>query len=201
MVLGDVSAASEFDFGSDAVGLQVIGEVFPAVRFLQGGFDIIGHFVSHPFIGAKSFCPCLGFAFAEGQTVFLLQFLADAHIPFQPVAVGDAFAVVVHAVEDEVAMGIGSVVVTDYDILSVLDSHLFRILLCNLYHKLIGQTRFVFRFETDGYVTDGFADLWVQLGLDFEALGGDLRVVGDDAVVGDHFCLVFAVGVCCAASE
>lgn len=29
--LGDVSAASEFDFGSDAVGLQVIGEVFPAV--------------------------------------------------------------------------------------------------------------------------------------------------------------------------
>ena len=98
-------------------------------------------------------------------------------------------------------MGIGSIVVTDYDILSVLDSHLFHILLCNLYHKLIGQTRFVFRFETDGYVTDGFADLWVQLGLDFEALGGNLRVVGDDAVVGDHFCLVFTVGVCCAASE
>ena len=43
---------------------------------------------------------------------------------------GDAFAVVVHTVEDEVAMGIGCVVVTDYDILSVLDSHLFHILLC-----------------------------------------------------------------------
>ena len=55
----------------------------------------------------QSLSPCLGFAFAEGQTVFLLQFLADAHIPLQPVAVGDAFAVVVHTIEDEVAMGIG----------------------------------------------------------------------------------------------
>ena len=197
----NASAASEFDFGSDAVGLQVIGEVFPAVRIFQGRLDIIGHFVPCPFIGAESLCPCLGFAFAEGQTVFLLQFLADADIPLQPVAVGDAFAVVVHAVEDEVAMGIGSIVVTDNDILSVLDSHLFHILLCYLHHKLIGQAWLVFRFETDGYVADRFADPWVQLGLDFEALGGDLRVVGDDAVVGDHFCLVFTIGVCGAASE
>ena len=98
-------------------------------------------------------------------------------------------------------MGIGSVMVTDNDILSVLDSHLFHILLCNLYHKLIGQAWLVLRFETDGYVADRFADPWVQLGLDFEALGGDLRIVWDDAVVGNHFCLVFAVGVCCAASE
>lgn len=98
-------------------------------------------------------------------------------------------------------MGIGSIVVTDYNILSVLDSHLFHILLCNLYHKLIGQAWLVLRFETDGYVADRFADPCVQLGLDFEAFGGDLRVVGDDAVVGDYFCLVFAVGVCCAASE
>lgn len=29
--LWDVSAASELDFGSDAVGLQVVGEIFPAV--------------------------------------------------------------------------------------------------------------------------------------------------------------------------
>ena len=29
--LWDVSAASELDFGSDAVGLQVVGEVFPTV--------------------------------------------------------------------------------------------------------------------------------------------------------------------------
>ena len=98
-------------------------------------------------------------------------------------------------------MGIGSVVVSDYDILSIIDSHLIHILLYNLYHKLIGQARFVFRFEADGYVPDWFADPWVQLGLDFEALGGDLRVVGDDAVVGDYFCLVFTVGVCGAASE
>ena len=98
-------------------------------------------------------------------------------------------------------MGIGSVMVTDNDILSVLDSHLFHILLCYLHHKLIGQALFVFRFETDGYVADRLADPWVQLGLDFEAFGGDLRVVGDDAVVGNHFCLVFAVGVCGAASE
>ena len=68
---------------------------------------------------------CLGFAFTEGQTVFLLQFLADADIPFQPVAVGYSFAVVVHAVEDEVAMGIESVAVPDDDILGILDSHPF----------------------------------------------------------------------------
>ena len=98
-------------------------------------------------------------------------------------------------------MGIGSIVMPDYDILSIIDSHLFHILLCQLHHKLIGQARFVFRFETDGYVADGFADSWVKLGLNLEAFGGDLRVIGDDAVVGDHFCLVFAVGVCCAASE
>lgn len=58
-------------------------------------------------------------------------------------------------------MGIGSVVVTDYDILSVIDSHLFHILLCNLYHKVIGQAWLVFRFETYGYVTDRFTDPWV----------------------------------------
>ena len=98
-------------------------------------------------------------------------------------------------------MGIGSVVVTDYDILSVLDSHLFHILLCHLHHKIIGQAWLVLRLEADGYVADWLADSWVQLGLDVEALGGNLRVVGDDAVVGDYFCLVFAVGVCCAASE
>ena len=98
-------------------------------------------------------------------------------------------------------MGIGSVLVTDYDILSVFDSHLFHILLCQLHHKIIGQAWLVLWFEADGYVPDWFADSWVKMGLDFEALGGDLRVVGDDAVVGDHFCLVFAVGVCCAASE
>ena len=98
-------------------------------------------------------------------------------------------------------MGIGSIVVTDDDILSILDSHLFHILLCKQYHKLIGQAWLVLGFEADGYVADWFTDSWVQLGLDFEALGGNLRVVGDDAVVGDHFCLVFAVGVCCAASE
>ena len=199
--LGDVSATSEFDFGSNAISLQVVGEVFPAVGVFQGGLDIIGHLVSDPFIGAKSFCPCLRFAFAEGQAVFLLQFLADADIPLQPVTVGDAFTVVVHAVEDEVAMGIGSIVMPDYDILSILDSHLFHIFLCHLHHKLIGQARLVLRLEADGYVADWFADSWVQLRLDFEALGGDLRVVGDDAVVGDHFCLVFTVGVCCAASE
>ena len=196
-----MSAASELDFGSDAISLQAVGEVFPAVRILQGGLDIIGQFVFGPFIGAESLCPCLGFAFAEGQTVFLLQFLADSDIPLQPVAVGDAFAVVVHAVEDEVAMGIGSIVMTDYDILSVLDSHLFHILLCHLHHKIIGQAWLVLGLETDGYVPDRFADSWVQLGLDFKALGCHLRVIGDDAVVGDYFCLVFAVGVCCAASE
>ena len=68
----------------------------------------------------------------------------------------------------------------DYDILSIIDSHLFHILFCQLHHKLIGQAWFVLRFETDGYVTDGFAYLWVQLGLDFEALGGDLRVSSYD---------------------
>ena len=98
-------------------------------------------------------------------------------------------------------MGIGSIVMPDYDILSILDSHLFHILLCYLHHKLIGQAWLVLRFEADGYVADRLADPWVQLGLDVEALGGDLRVVGDDAVVGDYFCLVFAVGVCCAASR
>jgi len=98
-------------------------------------------------------------------------------------------------------MGIGSIVMTDEDILSVLDSHLFHILLYKLHHKLIGQAPFVFRFETDGYVADWFADSWVQLGLDLEALSSDLRIVGNDAVVGDYFCLVFSVGVCCAASE
>ena len=95
---------------------------------------------------------CLGFAFAEGQAVFLLQFLADADIPLQPVAVGDAFSVVVHAVEDEVTVGIGSVMVTDYDILSIIDSHLFHILFCQLHYKIIGQAPFVFRLETDGYM-------------------------------------------------
>ena len=199
--LGDVSAASEFDFGSDAISLQVVGEVFPAVGVFQGGLDIIGHLVSDPFIGAESLCPCLGFAFAEGQTVFLLQFLADADIPLQPVTVGDSFTVVVHAVEDEVAMGIGSIVMPDYDILSILDSHLFHIFLCQLHHKIIGQARLVLRLEADGYVADWFADSWVQLGLDFKTFGSDLRVVWNDAVVGDYFCLVFAVGVCCAASE
>ena len=98
-------------------------------------------------------------------------------------------------------MGIGSIVMTDEDILSVLDSHLFHILLCHLHHKLIGQAWFVLWFEADGYVANGFADPWVQLGLDFKTFGSNLRVVGDDAVVGNHFCLVFAVGVCCAASE
>jgi len=201
MPWGDMSAASEFDFGSDAVCLQVVGEVFPAVGVLQGGLDIIGHFVPGPFIGTESLCPCLGFTFAEGQTVFLLQFLADTDIPLQPVAVGDAFAVVVHTIEDEVTMGIGSVVMPDYDILSVLDSHLFHILLCYLHHKPVGQAWFVLRLEADGNMANGFADPWVQLGLDFKALGCHLRVIGNDAVVGDHFCLVFAVGVCCAASE
>ena len=97
----------------------------------------------------------------EGRAVFLFQFLADADIPLQPVAVGDAFAVVVHAVEDEVTMGIGGVVVADYDILSVLDSHLFHILLCKQYHKLIGQAWLVLRLETDGYMADWFDDPWV----------------------------------------
>ena len=55
-------------------------------------------------------------------------------------------------------MGIGSVVVADNDILSVLDPHLFHILLCNLYHKLIGQAWIVLRLEADGYVADWFAD-------------------------------------------
>ena len=117
--------------------------------------------MSGTFVRAQSLCSCLGFAFAEGQAVFLLQFLADADIPLQPVAVGDAFSVVVHAVEDEVAMGIGSVVVTDYDLLSVFDSHLFHILLCNLHHKLVGQAWFVLWFEADGYVPDWLADSWV----------------------------------------
>ena len=98
-------------------------------------------------------------------------------------------------------MGIGGVVVADYDILVIIDSHLFHILPCYLHDKLVGQAWLVLWFEADGYVANGFADPWVQLGLDVEALGGNLRVVGDDAVVGDHFCLVFTVGVCCAASE
>ena len=199
--LWDVSAASEFEFCIDTISLQVVGEVFPVVGVLQGGFYIISHFVSHPFIETESLCPCLGLAFPEGQAVFLLQFLAYADIPLQPVSVGDAFAVVVHTIEDEVAMGIGSIVVTDYDILSVLDSHLFHILFCDLCHKLIGQAWLVFGFETYCYVTNRFADLWVQLGLYLEAFGSDLGVVGDDAVVGNHFCLVLTVGICCAASE
>ena len=74
----DLSAASELDLRIDAISLQVVGEVIPVVGVLQGGFYIISHFVSHPFIGTESLCPCLGFAFTEGQTVFLFQFLADA---------------------------------------------------------------------------------------------------------------------------
>ena len=34
--LGDVSTASELDFGSDAVSLQVVGKVFPTMGVLQG---------------------------------------------------------------------------------------------------------------------------------------------------------------------
>ena len=98
-------------------------------------------------------------------------------------------------------MGIGSIVVTDYNILSVLDSHLFHILPCYLHHKLIGQAWLVLWFEADGYVADRFADSWVQLGLDLEAFGGELRIIWDDTVVEDHFCLIFAVGVCGTASE
>ena len=44
-------------------------------------------------------------------------------------------------------------------------------------------------------MADRLAYSWVQLGLDLETFGGDVRVVWDDAVVGDDFCLVFAVGV------
>ncbi len=44
---------------------------------------------------------------------------------------------------------------------TILDSHLFHILFCNLYHKVIGQAWFVLRFETDGYVADRFTDPWV----------------------------------------
>ena len=98
-------------------------------------------------------------------------------------------------------MGIWGVVVADNNILSVLDSHLFHILLCYLHHKLIGQAWLVLWFEANGYVANGLADPWVQLGLDFKTFGSNLRVVGDDAVVGNNFCLVFAVGVCGAASE
>ena len=75
------------------------------------------------------------------------------------------------------------------------------ILLCHLHHKIIGQAWLVLGLETDGYVPDRFADLWVQLGLYLEAFGSDLGVVGDDAVVGDYFSLIFTVGVCCTASE
>ena len=124
----------------------------------EAGLDIFNHLVSCSFIRAEPLFPCLGLALAKDQIVFLLQFLADADIPLQPVAVGYAFAVVVHTVKDEVAMGIGSVVVTDYDILSVLDSHRFHILFCKLHHKLIGQAWLVLQLKTDGYVADGFAD-------------------------------------------
>ena len=166
MVLGDVSAASELDLCIDAISLQVVGEVFPAVGVFQGGVDIIGHLVSDPFIGAKSFCPCLGFAFAEGHTIFLLQFLAYADIPFQPIAVGDAFAVVVHAVEDEVAVGIGSVVVADYDILGIIDSHLFHILLCHLHHKIIGKLKIDNPWWTYEVMPKYYTDMTPRLYLD-----------------------------------
>lgn len=193
--LRDVRAASELDLGFDAVGLQVSGEGFPTGGFLQGRFDIVCHFISGTFIGAEFLCPCLGFAFAEGQAVFLFEFLADTDIPFQPIAVGDPFAVVVHTVEDEVAVGIGSVVVTDYHILSVFDAHLFHILLCYLLHEFIGQAWLVFGLEAYGNMSDRLADPWVQLSLDLETFGGDVGIVGDDAVVGDDLCLVLAVGV------
>ena len=98
-------------------------------------------------------------------------------------------------------MGIWGIVVTDNDILGVLDSHLFHIFLRHLCQKLIAKAWLVFGFEADGYVADGLADPWIELGLDLEALGGDLGIVGDDAVVGDYFCLVLAVGVCGTASE
>ena len=193
--MGDGCAASELDLGFDAVGFQIGREGFPAGGCLQSGFNIVCHLISCSFIRTEFLGSCLGFAFAKGQTVFLFEFLADTYIPFQPVAVGDSLAIVVHAVEDEVAMGIGSVVVTDYDILSVFDAHLFHIFPRYLCHEFIGQAWLVFGLKADGYMADRLADSRVQLGLDLEAFGGDVGIVGDDAVVGDHFCLVFAVGV------
>ena len=146
----------------------------------DAGLDIFNHLVSCSFIRAEPLCPCLGLALAKDQIVFLLQFLADVDIPLQPVAVGNAFAIVVHAVEDEVTVGIGSIVVAANDILSVIDSHLFHILLCHLHHKLVGQAWLVLQLKTDGYVANGFADSWIQLGLDLETFGGDLRIVGNE---------------------
>ena len=193
--LRDVRATSELDLGFDAVGFQVGGEGFPAGGCLQGGFHIVCHFISGTFIRAELLCPCLGFAFAKGQTVFLLESLTDTDIPFQPVAVGDSFAVVVHTVEDEMAVGIGSVVVTDYYILSFFYTHLFHIFLCYLCHKFIGQAWLVFWLKAYGNMADRLADPWVQLGLNLEAFGSYVGVVGDDAVVGDDLCLILAVGV------
>lgn len=70
----------------------------------------------------------------------------------------------------------------DYDMLGILDSHLFHILLCPLYHKLIAQALFVFGFKAYGYVADWLTDPWIKLYLDLEAFGSDIGIIGNDTV-------------------
>lgn len=74
---------------------------------------------------------------SEMQPVFGGKHLADFLVAIKVVFVADGLAVIIHTVENDVAVRMFPVSVSDYDVLRILCSHLRHIVMGYLQHELI----------------------------------------------------------------
>src|SRR5690606_11841744 len=145
--------------------------------FCQDGFKGIVYRIAQSVIAPKCLPVHLCLALAEMVTVTLghLPAYLSAFVPM--VIVANGLALIVHTVVHDMEMRMFFILMQYGHILGILDTHLFHVFPCVLFHFLHRELFPILVAPTKDGMPYGIAKLWAQLALGIEVGNDGLGVV------------------------
>ena len=118
---------------------------------------------------------------AEGQTILLFHLIAYRIVAEILETVANTFAVIIHAVIDDMAVRMLFVKMTGNDKLGILDSHFLHVFQREIHHKFISHPVCIFRRVGQRDVSAPMSDPAVEMPLTLKTVDNILRSIGQNA--------------------
>ena len=153
----------------DALSSKQLAQFIPSDTFLHGSCYLIIEPVLDGILAFQTFTSNLVLPLAKGQTISTGQCFGDSGRLCIAGVTFNATSLIIHSVIDDVDMRVWLVVVTEYHILGILDTHAPHVFFGYFSNLLVIEFVIVIRRETERYVSNKILDTWTRFCLCLEA--------------------------------